>query len=308
MKTNRILLPVMVIAWSIYYILCDILIDVLGSPYFVGLLLRTITFIGLTIFLLLGQKLKFKIKKPKHFAAIITTAILAFVFDCLINIGLQYSSATTGTALLKTEMVFVLFFGWLLYKRKMCVRDAVIALSMAAGSFMIVLGDLHAWSVDWWSLLFVLSAMLNTICAFSIKKIQETCDIGSYQIVYINNTISLLLYFVTVIVFDGSFFLNISQLYQSNLWVVGAVCGVCQMILMLTYYSALSKYQVWIVKATLLLIPIITLFFNVLFSTEKITLVQVVGTGITIVSAFFLVIRDKNNIEVESDKRGKSVD
>ena len=289
---KRILLPLMVIAWSIYYILCDILIDVLGSPYFVGLLLRTITFVGLTIFLLLGQKMKFKIKEPKHFVAIITTAVLAFVFDCLINIGLQYSSATSGTALLKTEMVFVLLFSWFLNKRKLCARDAVIALSMSAGSFMIVLGNLHSWRVDWWSLLFVLSAMLNSICAFSIKKIQEKCDIGSYQIVYINNTISLLLYLVAEFVFDGSVFLNITQMYQSNLWLVGAVCGICQMTLMLTYYSALSKYPVWIVKAILLLIPIITLFLNVLFSSERITLVQVIGIGITLFSAFILILRE----------------
>lgn len=283
----------MIIAWSIYYILCDILIDALGSPYFVGLLLRTITFVGLTIFLLLGQKMRFKIKEPRHFVAIVTTAVLTFVFDCLINIGLQYSSATAGTTLLKTEMVFVLFFGWLLNKRKMCIRDAVIALSMATGSFMIVLGDLHAWSVDWWSLLFVLSAMLNTICAFSIKNIQEKCDIGSYQIVYINNTISLLLYLVAVIAFDGSVFLNITQLYQSNLWLVGMVCGICQITLMLTYYSALAKYQVWIVKATLLLIPIITLLVNVLLLSEHITLVQIVGIGITVFGAFCLVLREK---------------
>lgn len=305
MNMKKHLLPIMVIAWSIYYILCDMLIDVLESPYFVGFLIRTITFVGLTVFMLASKKMKFNIREPKSFFVVIATAILVFVFDCLINVGLQHSSAASGTALLKIEMVFVLILNGALSNRKISARDGVVALSMAVGSFLIVLGDVRTWGVDWWSLLFILSAMLNSVCAFLIKKTQEKYEISSYKIVYINNMVSWLLYFCLAFVFEGSVFFNVTELYNSNLWLIGILCSICQMALMLTYYQALAKYQVWIVKASLLLIPIITLFVNVLFSSESITLVQIVGIGVTLTSAFVLTIRGENNSRAYS--KDKSV-
>ena len=62
---KKALLPIMVVSWTIYYILCDYLIDIISSPYYVGLLLRTITFIGLVTYMIPRRLFNFCVKEKK---------------------------------------------------------------------------------------------------------------------------------------------------------------------------------------------------------------------------------------------------
>ncbi len=292
---KKMLLPIMVFSWSIYYVLCDYIIDIIGSPYLTGFFLRAITFVILTVFLLVGKKFSFEFNNKKFFVFVVLIGILAFVFDSLINVGLKYSTATTGTALLKTEMIFVLLLNSLFGKKKIEFMDGVLAFFMACGSFLIVMGDWNHFSVDWWSLLFVLSAFLNTICAYSIKRIQEKYDVSSYQIAYVNNTISLIMYFAIVVIADCNFFANQFEYIGTSVPFVVILCGGCQSTLMLTYYCALGKHEVWIVKTVLLIIPIFTLICDVALQEVAIFLPQLIGLVITIGAALLMILKDRQN-------------
>ena len=292
---KKALLPIMVVSWTIYYILCDYLIDIIGSPYYVGLLLRTITFIGLVSYMFLRRLFNFRVKEKKAWLIIFIVAILAFTFDCLINIGLQFSSAASGTALLKTEMLFVLVYNAIFGKTKMRLIDGLLALSMSLGAFLIVLSDFNSFSIDWWSLLFISSALINTICAFSIKRIQETYKISSYQIVFINNAVSWLLYLLVSCCSAGISF-SLQHFFNAPMNIIILMfCGICQIMLMLTYYSALGKFQVWIVKSILLLIPILTLVWDILLG-HLMTLTQFIGICLAVISALAIIIREKKNV------------
>jgi len=291
---KHFLLPLMVVSWSIYYVLCDYLIDKLGSPYYVGFLLRTITLILLSVFIMGRKKSLFRNLNPKCLVTIVLIAILAFSFDCMINIGLKYSDATSGTALLKTEIIFVILFGSFVSKTKIGIYNGIMMMLMSIGSFLILLKDIESFYVDIWSLLFVISALLNTTCAFLIKKTQEKHEVSSQQIVYINNFISWMLYFVMVFLFDNNIFTELKDHCGFRVTIVTFFCGICQTTLMLTYYQALKKHPVWVVKTILLVIPIGTMIINYVFFDEYITSIQFVGMSIVTLSSLSLILNKKN--------------
>lgn len=284
----------MVVSWTIYYILCDKLIDLFGSPFYVGFLLRVITIIGLTIYFGVQRTFKFDFNKRK-FPLVVITALTAFAFDCLINVALQYSSASTGTALLKTEMIFVLAINAISGKVKIKLIDLLLVLLMSSGSTMIVLRDFSTFRVDLWSMLFVISALLNSICAFLIKKMQTNLAINSNQIVYINNVVSCIMYFILSFCITRASFVEYSRMLNANSISVLLICGFCQITLMLTYYSALGKYPVWIVKVVLLVIPILTLVWDGIFKGTTFTPLQLIGIVLTIMSAGAMIGRTKAN-------------
>lgn len=141
MDTRKVtLLSVMVIAWSVYYILDGSLITAMQSPYLVGLLLRMGTFLTMTVVFALSKRLKWVFQSWKEVARASLVATVAFLFDFLINIGLQYSSASSGTALLKTEILFVFLIDAFIRKKHLNAIEYTLSILMAVGVFLIVAG------------------------------------------------------------------------------------------------------------------------------------------------------------------------
>lgn len=285
------LLSVMVISWSFYYILDNSLITAVQSPYLVGLLLRLGTFFTMTAIFALSKRLKWVFQIQGWFAKAFLIAAVAFLFDFLINIGLQYSSASSGTALLKTEILFVFLLDAFIRKKRLSPTEYILSILMVAGVVLIVTGGRSTF--DAWSILFVISALLNSICAFEIKKIQADYSIDSYQIAYFNNVVSLILYAIITMLFVKEWHslpmknLNFSQLI---------LCVLCQTLLMLTYYKALKITQVWIVKVVQLAIPILTIFIQRFFCGETLGICQNIGIVLSLASALFLIMKSSTRV------------
>lgn len=288
------LLSVMVIAWSVYYILDGSLITAIQSPYLVGLLLRIGTFLTMTVVFTLSKQLKWVFQSWKEVARVSLVATVAFLFDFLINIGLQHSSASSGTALLKTEILFVFLIDAFIRKKRLNAIEYTLSLLMAVGVFLIVAGGRSTFDV--WSILFVISAILNSFCAFEIKKIQADYSIDSYQIAYFNNIVSLIFYAIVTALFveKGSF----AQLGNLNFYQL-LLCILCQTLLMLTYYKALQITQVWIVKVVQLAIPILTILIQLFFYGEALGIIQYIGIALSLISALFLIM--KSYTKTDSD-------
>lgn len=280
------LLSVMVIAWSFYYILDGSLITAMQSPYLVGLLLRLGTFLTMTVVFILSKRLKWVFRSWKGFTRAFLVATVAFLFDFLINVGLQYSSASSGTALLKTEILFVFLLDAFIRKKHLNAIEYILSILMAVGVFLIVAGERSTFDI--WSILFVISAMLNSFCAFGIKKIQADYSIDSYQIAYFNNIVSLILYAIVAALFvEGSPFAQLGNLNLCQL----LLCVLCQTLLMLTYYKALQITQVWIVKVVQLAIPILTILIQFFFYGEALGIIQYIGITLSLMSALFLIMK-----------------
>ena len=87
---------ILLLSWSLYYVLCDFLIDALKSPYIVGMALRIGTVLLMTVYLTISKKFCKFIFNTFSIYMILGVAFLTFLFDCIINIGLQFSSASSG--------------------------------------------------------------------------------------------------------------------------------------------------------------------------------------------------------------------
>lgn len=280
------LLSVMVIAWSFYYILDGSLITAMQSPYLVGLLLRLGTFLTMTFFFARSKRLKWMFRSWEEFVRVSLVAAVAFLFDILINIGLQYSSTSSGTALLKTEILFVFLLDAFIRKKPLNAVEYILSILMAVGVFLIIAGGQSTFDI--WSILFVISAMLNSFCAFGIKKIQADYSIDSYQIAYFNNVVSLILYaIVTVLFVEKGPFVQLRNINLCHL----LLCVLCQTLLMLTYYKALQITQVWIVKVVQLAIPILTILIQFFFYDEALGMIQYIGIALSLMSALFLIMK-----------------
>jgi len=214
------------------------------------------------------------------------------IFQTRPNIGLQYSSTSSGIALLKTEILFVFLFDAFIRKKRLNSIEYILSILMAIGVFLIVAGGQSTFDI--WSILFVISAMLNSFCAFGIKKIQADYSIDSYQIAYFNNVVSLILYAIVAAWFveKGSFArlgnLNLCQLL---------LCILCQTLLMLTYYKALQITQVWIVKVVQLAIPILTILMQLFFFGEVLRIIQYIGIALSLMSALFLIMKSRTRTD-----------
>lgn len=230
--------------------------------------------------------MKWMFRNWEELVRVSLVAAVAFLFDVLINIGLQYSSTSSGTALLKTEILFVFLLDAFIRKKPLNAVEYILSILMAVGVFLIIAGGQSTFDI--WSILFVISAMLNSFCAFGIKKIQADYSIDSYQIAYFNNVVSLILYAIVTVLFveKGSFV----QLRNINLCHL-LLCVLCQTLLMLTYYKALQITQVWIVKVVQLAIPILTILMQLSFYGEALGMIQYIGIALSLMSALFLIMK-----------------
>ena len=285
---DRIKVFILLLSWSLYYVFCDFLIDTFESPYFVGMALRIGTVFLMTIYLVVTKKFcKFVFGKLNVFI-IIGVAFLTFLFDCIINIGLQFSTASSGSALLKTEMLFVLLIS--VFQKKIILKpiDYALALLITIGSILIICEDIYTFSVDIYSLLFIISAIINSVCAFLIQKIQLRYNVSSFQIAYTSNIVSLGMYsLIFAIITNNGFRPNMN----SKLLGILFACVLCQTLLVLNYYNILGLYPVWMVKTLLLIIPVITLFLQIMVFRIYPSFSQIIGVFITILSAMTLVLR-----------------
>lgn len=295
-KKNLLSILLMVVSWSCYFILCKICITTSGSPFIAGLLLRIMTFVFLSIYWKVTRgKNKFKIEKEPLLFTILIGSV-AFTFDALINVGFQYVPVFIGTVLLKTEILFVLLISLIFFKIKIKKWNYLFIILMLFGAVLCM--DMQSLDVQFsaYSLLFIASAALNAGCAFGIKHIQEKYEIDSFTVAYTNNLVSIVWYAVCTSFFGSG---HISSLFseKNRIWYVIGVfllCSICQTCLMITYYRNLKVLPVWVVKASLLSIPALSLIIEIVYLQTSISLLSFMGFALVLLGGLGIIINSKN--------------
>jgi drug/metabolite transporter (DMT)-like permease len=144
--------------------------------------------------------------------------------------------------------------------------------------------------------LFIVSAALNAICAFAIKRIQEKYNIGSFAIAYFSNIVSLLMYSVCTAFWDRSQMLNIFDGLNNlgtlfALFILGSICQTC---LLITYYRNLKELPVWIIKAFLLFVPAMSMIIEYVFLRTTIGAMSLLGFAFVLFGALGITVNSKN--------------
>ena len=285
----------MVVSWSIYYAVSKIVVDATGSALLAGFLLRTAALLFLTLQLLLDGNFSRLFHQGKAVLILILIGVFGFLLDLFANLGYAGGSLSTGTALLKTDVLMVNLVTVILYHKKLYVSDWLGTLVMLAGVLLVLGVDFGGMELHPTDLFFLLSAACVTANAFIIKTAQEKYREDADMISYYNNFVVLLLF--------GSTAAAAGQIrpaaleFGPGLVALVALGGLAQTGIYFFYYRNLRHFEVWLVKLYLLLMPVLSCFIGVFFLNESLTVKKMLGILIVLAGAAVILQRGRINRE-----------
>ena len=288
---NAGMIGAMVVSWSIYYAVSKVMVAATGSPFLAGFLLRSAALLFLTAQLLLDGNFRRLFHQGKAVYILLLIGLFGFLLDVFANLGYQGGSLSTGTALLKTDVLMVNLVTVILYHKKLYLSDWVGTLVMLFGVLLVLGVDFSGMRFNAHDLFFILSAMCVTANAFIIKTAQERYREDADMISYYNNFVVLVL-FGFAASFAGDLRLPAPGTLRGFWWLV-LLGGLAQTGIYFFYYRNLKHYEVWIVKLYLLLMPIVSCFIGVTFLGEELTMKKVIGILVVLLGAAVILLRSR---------------
>lgn len=284
----------MVLSWSVYYTVSKLLVDATGSAALSGMLLRLAALVFLTVQLYEDHTFGALIRQgKKQFIAPISIGVFGFLLDLFANLGYAGGSLSTGTALLKTDVLMVNLATVIIYRKKLFASDWAGTLVMIGGVLLVLGVDFRGIRFNPTDLFFILSAMCVTVNAFIIKNAQENYHEDADTISYYNNFVVLLLFSSTAAL-TGAVSRSALRL-TPFMWGMVALGGLAQTGIYFFYYRNLKHYEVWVVKLYLLLMPVVSCFIGVFFLNEELTGRKLLGIFTVLCGAVLILLRGRIN-------------
>jgi len=292
---NTVMIGGMVIAWSIYYAVSKIMVDATASPYAAGFLLRMGALVFLTAQLCATGNFMELFRQGRTVVILIVIGVFGFLLDLFANLGYAGGSLSTGTALLKTDVLMVNIATVLIYKKKLYPSDWAGTFVMLVGVLLVLGVDFSGFALNVYDLFFILSALCVTANAFIIKAAQEKYKKDSDSISYYNNFVVLLLFAVFGFA-RGDINPSIIGCIP-GFWFFVALGGLAQTGIYFFYYRNLKTHEVWVVKLYLLLMPVVSCIIGVFFLNEQLTAKKLLGILIVLAGAALILLRSRINHE-----------
>ena len=290
----------MVVSWSVYYAVSKILVDVTGSPLLAGFLLRTAALVFLTAQLLLDKSFRRLFHQGKAVFILVLIGVFGFLLDLFANLGYAGGSLSTGTALLKTDVLMVNLVTVILYHKKLYLSDWLGTFIMLFGVLLVLGVDLGGMEIHVTDLFFLLSAACVTANAFVIKTAQEKYHEDADMIGFYNNFVVLVLFGLGSGL-TGQIRPAVWDVLRRYGWLI-AVGGLGQTGIYFFYYRNLKHFEVWLVKLYLLLMPVLSCFIGVFFLNEELTVKKLLGILVVLSGAAVILLRSRIHREGKTPK------
>ena len=290
----------MVVSWSVYYAVSKILVDVTGSPLLAGFLLRTAALVFLTAQLLLDKSFRRLFHQGKAVFILVLIGVFGFLLDLFANLGYAGGSLSTGTALLKTDVLMVNLVTVILYHKKLYLSDWLGTFIMLFGVLLVLGVDFGGMEIHATDLFFLLSAACVTANAFVIKTAQEKYHEDADMIGFYNNFVVLVLFGLGSGL-TGQIRPAVWDVLRRYGWLI-AVGGLGQTGIYFFYYRNLKHFEVWLVKLYLLLMPVLSCFIGVFFLNEELTVKKLLGILVVLSGAAVILLRSRIHHEGKTPK------
>lgn len=290
---SGLMIAAMVVSWSIYYAVSKITVSATGSPVLAGFILRSFALVFLTVQLMADGSFSRLLHQGKAVLILIVIGVFGFLLDLFANLGYAGGSLSTGSALLKTDVLMVNLATVIIYKKKLYPSDWIGTAVMLVGVLLVLgvrLGEMSFHATD---LFFILSALCVTANAFIIKAAQEKYHEDADMISYYNNFVVLLLFTVSAVA--SSQFKSTPFVSVPGFWWLAALGGLAQAGIYFFYYRNLKKYEVWVVKLYLLLMPVVSCFIGIVFLNEELTARKLFGIVVVLAGAAVILLRSRIN-------------
>ena len=292
----------MVVSWSVYYAVSKIVVDATGSPLLAGFLLRTAALVFLTVQLLLDGSFRRLFHQGRAVFILVLIGVFGFLLDLFANLGYAGGSLSTGTALLKTDVLMVNLVTVFLYRKKLYLSDWLGTFIMLFGVLLVLGVDFGGMEVHVTDLFFLLSAACVTANAFIIKTAQEKYHEDADMIGFYNNFVVLLL-FGAGSALAGQFRPQVLDVLRRCGWLI-ALGGLGQTGIYFFYYRNLRHFEVWLVKLYLLLMPVLSCFIGVFLLDEELTTGKLLGILVVLSGAAVILLRSRIHPEGSPAKPG----
>ena len=285
----------MVLSWSIYYAVSKVVVGATGSPLLAGFLLRSAALVFLTVQLVLDGSFSRLFHQGKAVFILVVIGVFGFLLDLFANLGYQYGSLSTGTALLKTDVLMVNLATVMIYRKRLYLSDWLGTAIMLVGVLLVLGVDFGGMELHPTDLFFLLSAACVSVNAFIIKAAQEKYHEDADMISYYNNAVVLLLFGCSALL-AGDMRADAVGTVPGFWWLV-ALGGLAQTGIYFFYYRNLKHFEVWLVKLYLLLMPVVSCFIGVFFLHEELTAKKLVGILVVLAGAAVILLRARINRE-----------
>ena len=283
----------MVVSWTAYYAASKMTVAATGSAFLAGLLLRAAAFVFLTAQLIAEKKLRDIFRQGRVAYILLLIGCLGFLLDTFANLGYSHGSLSTGTALLKTDVLMANLATVVIYKKKLYSSDWAGTIIMLVGVLMVLGVDFSGFTLNWYDLFFIASALCVTVNAFIIKAAQDKFKADTEMISYYNNFMVLLLFFASSAATGD--IRSLHSVGGSGFWWIVVLGGLAQTLIYFFYYRNLKRYEVWMVKLYLLLMPVLSCALGVVFLNERLTAEKALGIAVVLLGAAVILLRGRIN-------------
>lgn len=299
--TKKGMLPIiaMVLVWASYYISSKYMVEATGSPYLTGMFLRGSALIVYTVILLINGDFKLLFRTGKTWYLLLLIGTLGFLLDVFANIGFKYSSASTGTLLLKLDVLMVNIVSAVLFGKKLVYTDWLFSVMMLLGVLLVLNINFKTLSFNVYDLFFIASAAAITTNAFIIKWVQAKHNVNSNVIGYYNNITVFVLFVVASVVTGDLLGMSFNRI-TSPMYAVMIIGGTMQCMIYIFYYYNLKRFEVWIVKIFLLFVPVTTTIASIFLFNERLSGSTIIGMSIVLMGALGIIL-------TQSRKKGEIV-
>jgi drug/metabolite transporter (DMT)-like permease len=227
--------------------------------------------------------------------------VLGFSLDITAFIGLRLSSAANGAVLLKADVLFANLITIFFLKERFSYRDWLYTGGVLLGVGLVVNIDLVNFRFEGiGDIFFLLSAFFVSLNAFVIKSVQlDRVNPASDNVVAFYNN------FITMGIFSIIFFLSdkgasLPTVRENSFLVLPLLyAGAMQTFIYLLYYFNLRRLPVWLVKITLLMMPVFATIISFLLLKEGLKLIQVLGMIIVLMCTAGIIIEQKRKKELK---------
>lgn len=282
----------MVIVWGSYYITNKFALTTY-SVVFTGIFIRTFVLL-LMLFVGFVSKKNHELLRLKNvFLRLVLIGLLGFALDITAFLGFKYSSASKGAVLLRTDVLFSTVISAFLGQMP-GVMDILSMVLMLFG-VALVSGSGNIFKLAYGDVFFLLSALFISLNAFVIRSVQEDKKnpASDFVIAFYNNFFTLVFFSI----FSLNNLVNEVALGLSNLSNFGLktstigliMASIFQYLIYVVYYRNLRIFPVWLVRTSLLFMPVYVLIVMSFFG-EMVTVKQVIGVTIVLFGAFILTI------------------
>lgn len=282
----------MILAWSAYYTMSKWAVDYTGSAFLAGFILRVAAFIFMTVHLCIKKKFVKLFKTGKIALMFVVIGIMAFLADAFANIGFSRGSVSTGTALLKTDILLANIVTIIVLKDKLYWVDWLGTAVMLIGVLFVLNIDFSHFKFNWYDMFFILSALSVTVNAFVIKSAQQKHNADPDTMAYFNNLTVMILFLVSSL-FTKDIVLLTGISYDFKFFALVMLGALARSMIFIFYYYNLKRYPVWQVQLFLLLVPVVSCFIGIFAFGEKLVLAQYIGILAVLLGGALMLCRNK---------------